>query len=104
MNNLIWKLNTNDPNTAAWVAEGIGGVKFNILLGKEGIEGIVILPSGHVFIAAFEETETTPVDEMKAYLNSLQVCLCNIRDLSIKWVFDETKKAATKDQKRIILP
>lgn len=104
---LSWKLNTdNDP--FVWIANGLADVKYNILLDKSGPEGLIILPTGQVFIAAFETTETVPVDDFKAYLQADHDSRCIIRDIAMHVAHHDTVNQLNKEKKsdtrRIILP
>ncbi len=110
-NLLLWrwdivKFTTPDQpprEVSCWVAEGIAGRRYNILIDKGGCEALIRLPSGHIFIAAIEE-QAPVLDDVKAYLQADHDQCCSIRDLSAYMAHKETEKALKPPTRRIILP
>lgn len=112
-NLLVWRWQTVeglDRPMSAWVADGLAGRKYNIIIDKAGTEALIRLPGNKIFIGGLEDT-VLPIDDVKAFLQADHDNCCTIRDLSAYLAHKQTAQAevdrqaaATLDKPRIIIP
>lgn len=85
-----------------WRADGVNNIHYNIVSDPAGTEGFMVLPSGHTFIAMFENTEV-PIEQFKDFMQAHEDYIAGVVRGVLKMAIDKVNPPK-KQSRRIILP